>query len=678
MSDTRPDHQGSSLPTRMILGLFRFLASSALATILIALIAAVLAWATWIESRYGTPAVQQAVYQSDWFAVLMAVLAVNVLAAALIRFPWQRKQIGFLIVHAGILVLLLGCWVSREGTVNGHLSLFEGESLSEAANDDQQLVLVVADREAKDLAAATEIYNIPFQPGPFNWSDYDQLSRFPWHWMRRDRGVLFDQDGIKLEVLDYDSDSQRVPVPELKVRLGQDETTLVVKEFRSRHMPGRSLLIGSQDQLAAKIVFRMATSEAETKAFREIRPEKPLGPLGQVVFYVKDKSYHFSVKDLQGKGPVALGKSGYRIAMADLDPKSLRLLIEVYAPGQSEGSGSLMLSAVRPDINQQDSRNQVFGSYWYAADEKTANKPTSDETKDAEKDDKAKPKQSVVVPEAVASEAGKARVDLLQGTDLHLYYRTSRKGLVEKVGELPTNGTRVTLFDKEKKPLKLSVVSFLPAKKPGYEVVPVALEKNDRQPEARTKMRLTVDDNTRTFWLDDPLLGDRQHAFDGVQSKKRIAMVRIERPAIDLGFQFRLKKFECQFDPGTSRASHYSSLVDFLTSDKEPQVLAEDVLIEPNRPAKCVDPISGRTYRFFQLRSFDGPFVPERVGRKRLDNNVRSRTGIYRTSLIVAYDPGRELKYAGCFMIIIGIIVMYYMKAYFFQRRKRPQAVEGN
>ena len=66
-------------------------------------LAASLAFATWFESSYGTTAAQDYVYKSTWFAVLLAFLAVNILCAALIRFPWKKRQTGFVITHAGLL-----------------------------------------------------------------------------------------------------------------------------------------------------------------------------------------------------------------------------------------------------------------------------------------------------------------------------------------------------------------------------------------------------------------------------------------------------------------------------------------------------------------------------------------------------------------------------------------------
>jgi len=50
--------------------------------------------------------VNQWIYQTKGFAILLAFLGTNILCAALIRYPWKKRQTGFVITHAGLLVLL--------------------------------------------------------------------------------------------------------------------------------------------------------------------------------------------------------------------------------------------------------------------------------------------------------------------------------------------------------------------------------------------------------------------------------------------------------------------------------------------------------------------------------------------------------------------------------------------
>src|SRR5690348_3421823 len=79
---------------------YRFLASLKLAVISLSLLAGTLAYATFYEKWHGTAAVNEAIYRGPYFAILLAFLGTNILCAALIRFPWKKRQTGFVITHA--------------------------------------------------------------------------------------------------------------------------------------------------------------------------------------------------------------------------------------------------------------------------------------------------------------------------------------------------------------------------------------------------------------------------------------------------------------------------------------------------------------------------------------------------------------------------------------------------
>ena len=108
---------------RFIDRLIGFSASLRLAVLVILALAAYLAVGTAYEARFGARAAGRMVYQSPVFVMILALLALNVLAAAVIRFPWKRHQTGFVITHAGILVLLAGCLIGQRWGVDGRLTL---------------------------------------------------------------------------------------------------------------------------------------------------------------------------------------------------------------------------------------------------------------------------------------------------------------------------------------------------------------------------------------------------------------------------------------------------------------------------------------------------------------------------------------------------------------------------
>lgn len=105
---------------------YRFLASVKLAVFSLGALAATLAYATFFESWYGAAASQEYIYRSPGFAILLAFLATNILCAALIRYPWKKRQTGFVVTHAGLLIVLFGSFFSVRTSDEGQVGMLEG------------------------------------------------------------------------------------------------------------------------------------------------------------------------------------------------------------------------------------------------------------------------------------------------------------------------------------------------------------------------------------------------------------------------------------------------------------------------------------------------------------------------------------------------------------------------
>lgn len=99
-------------------------------------------WGTWLDSTQGIKVASRLVYGSGWFIILCAMIGVSLIAAVLTRYPWNRRHIGFIIVHAGLIVLMLGGFWSLFGRVEGRLALREGQSSGEIEIDNLRLELV--------------------------------------------------------------------------------------------------------------------------------------------------------------------------------------------------------------------------------------------------------------------------------------------------------------------------------------------------------------------------------------------------------------------------------------------------------------------------------------------------------------------------------------------------------
>ena len=345
MPDPQPDASRRPMPLRALLRVLAVLASSRLATVVITLSAVVLAWATWIESEYGTAAVGFGVYRSWWFAAAVGPARAERAGRRRRPVPLEAKPDRLLDRprrHPRPSRRML------DQPPRGHrrpVGGVRGRSLLDGAGG---LAAFPAGRSSPRhrRTATPETIEVPFQSGPFNWDDYASLGWFPWRLARRDQGTLLDRDGISLEVLDYYSDSRETPVPELTLAVGRGRAArkrdaeawrslvLAVRELRSPHMPNHPLAIGSREPMAEGqwVVFRMAASKAETDAFRDSRPEGPVGRLGQLVLHAGGKKHCLALEDLEGKPPVPLGTTGMKVELVRFDPASLRVHLRTFIP----------------------------------------------------------------------------------------------------------------------------------------------------------------------------------------------------------------------------------------------------------------------------------------------------------------------------------------------------------
>lgn len=128
--------------------IWNFLISLKLAVVVIASLAVTLAAATIIESLHDTRTAQYFIYRAGWFYALLGVLGMNILAVALSRLPWKRSHIPFLLAHAGIMMILVGSWITYRLGLDGTLRVSEGE-MSHIVELDQQVLVVKRGEEVR-------------------------------------------------------------------------------------------------------------------------------------------------------------------------------------------------------------------------------------------------------------------------------------------------------------------------------------------------------------------------------------------------------------------------------------------------------------------------------------------------------------------------------------------------
>jgi len=104
-------------------------------------LAILLAAGTVVESSYSTIVAKRFVYGTWWFGLFLSLLAVNLFCSAFSRFPWKRHQTGFVVTHLGIILILVGSFVTQRFGTDGQIALSEGEA-GHVFQEDHPVILV--------------------------------------------------------------------------------------------------------------------------------------------------------------------------------------------------------------------------------------------------------------------------------------------------------------------------------------------------------------------------------------------------------------------------------------------------------------------------------------------------------------------------------------------------------
>jgi len=670
---------------RAVLGIYEFLASLRFAVVLIALLAIVLGLGTFVESAYGTEAVKFGVWDTWWFTLLNALLAVSIFCAAAIRYPWKRHQTGFVITHIGLLVLLAGCLMSQRGGIDAQIPILEGQKGGRAFEDSLHFELAVA-----PLSGGTgRTIRIPFRCGPFNWREYGWLPGagggdvpgvpptrvrrpwFPWGLESRDSGVLHDADGVRLEVLDFYADSAGALAPSVRLKIGSDTFEGAAGAGAGGGMWMPVDLSWQPDPLRAQqtrhrsrvgggtVVFWKLDTAAEAQAFLAATPDPALGygSRGQLVLVADGRAHRVLVDDLVGQPRTPLEGGLLEVELTDFQDQlsAARLTVRRGPDGADE---EMVVLADLPEVSVQGTRTGVTGTLWIERD-----------AADASERMQGKAMSRIDVVQAPADGGGHRL----------LYRRWQAPEVV--AGELPVDGRPVPAFAMPRAALEMRVDRFLPADRLEIATLPLPFDKKKVASAKRRAARvlLTVDGRSQDFWLagmpvqpiDEPPGPTEERV---VESPRRRATLRLVPDSVDIGFDIRLDNFEQRLDPGTRQPSHFSSVVGFLARDGK-ALVRDPVTITMNAPVDFSDPASRRSYRLFQ-ESFMGPWTPGDPLYDRFTEGAAEKPDRIEASVLtVNYDPGRGVKYLGSALIVAGIFTMFYMKAYFFQPKRR---IEGD
>jgi hypothetical protein len=247
-------------------------------------------------------------------------------------------------------------------------------------------------------------------------------------------------------------------------------------------------------------------------------------------------------------------------------------------------------------------------------------------------------------------------LQFLQVADGKVYYRVYGKDGLRQPGQELDVFDRTAFHDLPWKPMELrfQVAGYLADAAEGPTCIPRRLRPGAdpaEQPVPAIHCALHVGDKSDEFWV----RLSREAARVMISDAIFLVRYRTMRQPVD--FSLTLKRAEQITDPGTDRPASFRSDV-VLSHPSDGRQETRDYTISMNQP---LDHQQFKVYQTSYRPLLDpGTFEPvvDAQGRR-----------VSLSGLTVGYDPGLYFKYGGSCMVVLGIAIMFYMKAYFFKRR---------
>lgn len=695
------DRVDESAPTFLgiFLGLmesiYRFLASLKLAVISLSTLATVLSYATYFESKHGTAAVQEWIYQSKGFAILLAFLGANILCAALIRYPWKKRQTGFVVTHAGLLMVLAGSWYALLTSEEGQVAALENQVKRELVRRDFPVVRV-RQVDPHDPTVVQREWELPFRPGSFPWGPGQPRPRSMFATLNPGNWIPGESSHEPVEVLTKAGDPFRLVVkshipasiPATRHVADPSGSPMVKLRpvFKAPGMPeARDLFPTDEERWLAsdQRIFKVVreVNPAQFVFYYVDRPElvedflnppAPAGTDGTARFRYLDSSEKPRTHDWALEG-----QEGKTVTLPDSE-LSVKFLDLVAFPAAEAGLGNTLGARTVPiaEFEVKKGEGTPVKHFALAALPMFPNVIPSPSAKPGEQ-----PKALVAItydlPPVVDPKVNGlfGVVEVLGTKEGTLYSRVwgrpeDGKGPAQlrSKGPLKLGESKLAFGGGSNMPMSLSYSAeeyltagieeqicepyLLPPSQLGEGIAASLVEMtvaDDAGKEQSKEFYIRRSNSLDQLWQPVTFPGGRYEIAYDVDRKP-------------LGFELKLVDFDRGFDPGTEQASRFQS--DVLLTDASAGIKEKPHRIQMN------EPLTHKGYTFYQ-----SSYIREQ------DPRTGRETGRVQSVLQVAKNPGRNVIYLGCFLVCLGTFLQFYMRAGLFtdggQREARVAAAKA-
>ncbi|NBX76314.1 MAG: hypothetical protein EBQ92_07150 [Proteobacteria bacterium] len=594
----------------MLKGLFKYFSSVKLAVISILLLSAVLAFATIMGSYYGMRGSQILVYQRWWFGGVLFLLGLNVFCAAMSRFPWKLRQAGFVVTHLGIIIILVGAFVTQQFGMDGNMPIPEKKQSAEIILNDLKLTL----RDQK--TGKVESFSVP----EFHRTKEGEILKVK---LSGGEDLVIDKIIPRAipETKMIASPLPGVGVPALK--LGLTNSRFQIEEWLRLDPKNEK----AELNLGPAIVsFEKLNNKSDESRFFQNKPESPVkkdSDKGRLLVERNGQRFALKISELIGN---------WR-AVNDID---LEIKVERYLP-YAVVEGKKLISknndpvnpAVELVVREIKNPKLVEKHTVFALFPEFTTLHGGGKSPENTLGVKFGMQKSEEPSQLMGVGRSRGRLYLAQTADNAkvLYRVLASSGALNSQGELiPGKKVATGWMD-----IELELKEWLPAAVFDEEPRSVEVLQGADEP-FLTAIRVKVGERP-SFWL-------LEGAGKGLAVGGMDLLIEYSRDKLQLPFSLYLEKFTMGTNPGTNTAASFVSDV----TVKDPKSNSDrKATISMNEPLKYGG------YYFYQASYQLSPGQPA--------------VSVF----AVNHDPGRVLKYLGSLIMTLGIALMFYMNPHYLK-----------
>ncbi|MBI4970985.1 MAG: cytochrome c biogenesis protein ResB [Candidatus Omnitrophica bacterium] len=536
----KPKSQGVSpyyILRSFLFSFFNFFASLKLAVFLLVVLGVTLAAGTFIESASGTKAAQQMVYHTAAFSLLLGVLAMNLAFAALARLPWQKKHVGFVMTHAGIIMIIFGSWMTTRFAIDGQLALAEGERGNQISVDVP--LLQIFNSQTK------QSIEVPFKLPPRQWEGNKPF-------------ILHDFDDVAVNLLAFFPHSK--PVEKIVPKAGGSSAVEFDIFNENMRMGGRLLEEQGKDSMdLGPAVVRFSSQEIPLPTKKSASSDS----LGDLIFNYQGKQSRVSVSKALTK-EVSIPNTPFKIKI------NRYLSHAIVENNQLVDRGEAAVNPACEFVILGKKTEEKHTAFAFFPDFPTLHGRAPSQT------------GLKIHFEASGLEQGASANELriIKNASGKLFYQTKTQQTVIPPVPVEVGKEYATGWMH----LKFLVKTFFPEAELKSYFEPLPLSPQEKNPRPVVLMGFQKNGQEAKLWLQR---GDHQFVF----SESAPLHVIYGEKNIPLGFDIELKKFMIDYYPGSERPAAFKSAVKLIDPSKG---VDREVEISMNKP------LSYRGFKVFQ------------------------------------------------------------------------------